>query len=132
MSDRPVLSVRWTDHRIEAILGRLLQVGVLISAAVVLGGGLALLWQHGGRPVDYHLFQIAALPLRSVSGVLRRALALDSQAVVQLGLLLLIATPVARVALMLIAFMLQRDRLYVLISSIVLALLLVGLFGSGG
>jgi len=57
----------------------------------------------------------------------RGALALDSNAIVQLGLVLLIATPVVRVAFMLIAFVVQRDRVYVAISGLVLALLLYGL-----
>jgi len=57
----------------------------------------------------------------------RGALALDSKAIVQLGLVLLIATPVVRVAFMLIAFVVQRDRVYVAISGLVLALLLYGL-----
>ena len=48
--------------------------------------------------------------------------------IVQLGLVLLIATPVARVALTLGAFLLQRDRLYVVLTTIVLVLLLFGLF----
>jgi uncharacterized membrane protein len=56
---------------------------------------------------------------------------MQSESIVQLGLLLLIATPVARVAFTLVAFVLQRDRTYVVVTSIVLALLLYGLvFGN--
>jgi len=47
---------------------------------------------------------------------------------VQLGLVLLIATPMVRVALTLVAFLWQRDRLYVCITAFVLALLVYGLF----
>jgi uncharacterized membrane protein len=54
-------------------------------------------------------------------------MAAQSESIVQLGLLLLIATPVARVALTLVAFILQRDRTYVGVTALVLALLLYGL-----
>ena len=59
----------------------------------------------------------------------RGAIAPRPDAVVQLGLVLLIATPVARVAMSLVAFILQRDRVYVVVTSIVLALLIFSLSG---
>jgi uncharacterized membrane protein len=59
----------------------------------------------------------------------RAAFTLNSAAIVQLGLVLLIATPVARVAMSLVAFILQRDRVYIVVTSIVLALLIYSLTG---
>jgi uncharacterized membrane protein len=123
---------RWTDHAVEQLVGRLLQTGVSIAAAVVMLGATLLLIQHGGTVASYSEFHGEPSGLRSVSGIIRGAVALDSKAIVQLGLLLLIATPVARVALTLIAFALQRDRRYVAITTVVLALLLYGVvFGRG-
>ena len=121
------MSNRWTDHDVEQLIGRLLQVGVMISAAVVLFGGALFLAQHGGAPVGFHEFSTTPTPLWSVGGILRGALALDSASIVQLGLVLLIATPVMRVALTLVAFAMQRDRLYVALTGVVLVLLLYGL-----
>ena len=118
---------RWSDHEVEQLIGRLLQVGVLVAAAVVLIGGVMLLVQHGSRPVEFATFSTAASPLQGLTGIFRGALALDSMAIVQLGLVLLIATPVMRVALTLVAFALQRDRLYIVLTAVVLALLLYGL-----
>jgi len=124
----PVASApRWSDHQVEQVIGRLLQVGVLVAAAVVIVGAVGLLARYGGQPADFHVFHGTSSALRSVGAVVRGALALDSRAVVQLGLVLLIATPVARVALTLVAFLIQRDRLYVLVTAIVLVLLLYGL-----
>ena len=117
----------WSDEKVEQVIGRLLQIGVLIAAAVVLVGGVMLLVQHGGTPVEFRTFSTATSPLRSLVGIVRGAFALDSQSIVQLGLVLLIATPVMRVGLTLVTFGLQRDRLYVLITGVVLALLLYGL-----
>lgn len=118
---------RWSDHEVEQLIGRLLQIGVLVAAGVVLIGGVMLLVQHGSRPVEFATFSTAASPLQGLAGIFRGALALDSMAIVQLGLVLLIATPVMRVALTLVAFALQRDRLYILLTAIVLGLLLYGL-----
>ena len=120
-----------SDHAIEQIVGRLLQLGVLVAAVVVLIGGVLLLTRHGAVPVDYSKFHGEPEYLRSVSGVVRAVLTMDAAAIVQFGLLLLIATPIARVALTLVAFVLQRDRVYVGITTVVLALLLYGLvFGT--
>jgi uncharacterized membrane protein len=118
---------RWTDHAVEQLIGRFLQLGVMLAASVVLVGGTLVLVQHGSAPVSYTVFHSAPQQLRTIGGIVRGALALDSKAIVQLGLVLLIATPVVRVAFMLIAFVVQRDRVYVAISGLVLALLLYGL-----
>jgi uncharacterized membrane protein len=115
------------DHRVEQIIGRLLQLGVLLAAAIVLIGGMALLAQYGGHLADFRIFRPEDNALRSIAGIIRTALTGDSRAIVQLGLVFLIVTPIARVALTLGAFVLQRDRLYIVITTIVLALLLYGL-----
>lgn len=122
---------RWSEHEVEQLIGNLLRIGVLIAAAVALAGGIAWLATHGHLRPDYHVFRGQPAELRSVGGVVGGALALHSAAIVQLGLLLLIATPIARVAFSLVAFAVQRDRLYVIITCIVLAVLLFGLLGGG-
>jgi uncharacterized membrane protein len=119
---------RWSDHAVEQIVGRLLQVGVAVATVVVLLGGAMLLATHGSDVPSFRVFRGASSTLRSVSAAARGAVALDPRGMVQLGLVLLIATPVARVALTLGAFILQRDRLYVMLTTVVLVLLLFGLF----
>lgn len=120
-------SNRLSDHEVEQVIGRLLQFGVLVAAAVALAGGVLLLARHGGTIADYRVFHGAPDALRSLGGIVRGAFALEPASVVQLGLVLLIATPVARVAFTLIAFAIQRDRMYVAITFVVLVLLLYGL-----
>ncbi|HET6577218.1 MAG TPA: DUF1634 domain-containing protein [Gemmatimonadales bacterium] len=122
----------WTEHEVELLLGRLLQVGVALAAAVVLAGGAMYLVRHGGARPHYGTFVGEPEELRSVTGILHAVAAMRGRAIIQLGLLLLIATPVARVAFSLVAFLRERDRAYVLITSFVLALLLVSLAGIGG
>lgn len=125
------MSPRWTDSDVQRFVGRTLQLGVLLAAFVVLTGAVVVLVQHGGAAADYRTFRPGPESLRSVTGILRAALALDGRAIVQLGLLLLIATPVARVVLTLVAFVLQRDRMFVVVTGIVLALLMYGLAFGG-
>lgn len=120
---------RWTDAHVELLVGNLLRYGVLTAAAVAFVGGVFYLASYGGTTADYHVFRGEPSQLRSVSGVVGGALARDSRSIIQLGLLLLIATPIARVAFSLVAFLRQRDRTYVVITAIVLALLLYGLMG---
>ena len=121
---------QWTDQRIENIVGNLLRVGVLLSAVVVLCGGILYLIQYGHAPADYRVFHGEPTDLKSVSGIVRAAIALHSRGIIQLGLLLLIATPVARVAFSIFGFIEEKDRLYVIFTVLVLLILLYSLIGS--
>jgi uncharacterized membrane protein len=123
---------KWTDQYVEGLIGTLLQSGVIAaSAVVVLGGGLYL-FRHGLSEPQYHVFMGEPTDLRSVPGIIRDALAGRGRGIIQLGLLLLIATPVARVAFSIAAFAIQRDRLYVVVTVLVLAILLYSLASSQG
>jgi uncharacterized membrane protein len=116
-----------TDQRLEQLVGRLLRSGVVLSAVVVLAGGAWWLAEMGGRAPAYHQFRGEPAELRH-PGVMLRSLAHPrAEAVIELGLLLLIATPVSRVALALAAFALERDRTYAAITFAVLALLVYSL-----
>ena len=120
----------WSDERVELFLGNLLRVGVLLAAAVVLAGGAVYLARHGGERADHKLFRGEPEDLREPGGIVADALSMSGRGIIQLGLLLLVATPVARVAFSAGAFARQRDRLYVLLTLFVLAVLLYSLFGA--
>ncbi len=122
-----------TDQRLEAIISMLLRTGVLISAAVVLLGGICFLSRHGQEQAAYRVFHGTPEIYRSISGVIHAAgpsnCPANCPAVIQLGLLLLILTPVARVAFSLVGFALERDRIYVELTAIVLVILIYSLAG---
>ena len=123
-----------TDQGLEIMVGRLLRAGVLTSALVVLAGGCWWLGDAGGSMPSYHRFHGVPDELRHVSGLVASLARPRADAVIQLGLLLLIATPVARVALALMGFALERDPAYVIITLIVLGVLVYSMalpFGSG-
>ena len=121
----------WSDYRIEVILGNLLRTGVMLSAGVVLFGAFIYLFRHASQPADYRIFRGEPSDFRKIPGVFRSALAGRGRGWIQLGLLLLISTPIARVAFSVVGFALERDRLYIGFTVIVLAVLLYSLFGSG-
>ncbi len=121
----------WTDEQMEQVVGNLLRIGVVIAALVVLAGGVLYLIRFGSNLPHYAVFSGEPADLRSVSGIIRNILQLHSRAIIQLGLLLLIATPVARVAFSILAFALQRDRTYVVVTLIVLGVLIYCLTGAG-
>ena len=122
-------SSNWTDQQIEALLGHLLRVGVMLAAVVVVLGGILYLGRYGMSAPNYQAFKGEPADLRTVSGVIMNALQFRSRGIIQLGLLLLIATPIARVVLSIIGFVRQRDGSYVLVTLIVLFLLLYSLMG---
>jgi uncharacterized membrane protein len=116
------------DAQMEIIMGRLLQVGVLLSASVMLVGGVMYLFAHAGARPDYRVFVASRAVLLRHPGTLLRGLAQgDAASIVRLGILLLVATPICRVIFAVIAFAVERDRLYVGISLTVLAVLLFGM-----
>lgn len=118
------------DVATERLIGRLLQVGVAISAAVLLLGWGLFLVTHGSDAADFRDFHDTPESQSSVAGVIRGALSLRAPELMQLGIVLLVATPVARVALTVVAFLRRRDGAFALLSAIVLLILLYGLFWS--
>ena len=120
----------WTDEKTEYIIGNLLRAGVTLAAIVVLAGGIAYLIRNGHSPADYRVFRGEPTDLRHVSGIVQDAVTLHSRGIIQLGLLILIATPIARVAFAVFAFAAEGDKMYVAFSLIVLAILMFSLIGS--
>src|SRR5262249_33475839 len=117
------------DEQVEQVVGNLLRAGVILAAVVVLAGGILYLIRHGNDPrPNYEVFKGEPEELRRPTLILEAALELRSGGLIQLGLLLLLATPVARVVFSVFAFARERDFTYVALTLIVLAVLLYSLF----
>jgi uncharacterized membrane protein len=117
-----------TDQHMDELMGLLLRSGVILAACIVLVGGMIYLARHP-RPSDYRVFRGETENLRTISGIFREAVAFHGRGLIQLGLLVLIATPISRVTFSVLAFLYQRDRKYVIFTLIVLGLLLYSLLG---
>jgi uncharacterized membrane protein len=121
----------FTDKQMDLAIGKLLRFGVIFSAILVFLGGILYLRNPIRSAPKYSLFLAESTSLQRIAGVLRGAVHLDANSVIQLGLLFLIATPVARVAFCVAGFARQRDRLYIVISSSVLLILIYSLIQGG-
>jgi uncharacterized membrane protein len=119
------------DKKLEVIIGHTLRLGVLTAATIVFTGGVFYLVEHGLAAPHYHTFRAATTRADNLAGVVRNIRAWNSYGIIQLGLLVLIATPILRVIFSVIAFALERDVLYIVATMIVLAVLLYSLLGKG-
>jgi uncharacterized membrane protein len=123
---------RVDDKSVEIFLGRMLRWGVSLAALVVFGGGVWFLAESRDVAQNYRTFRGEPAELRSVPDIVHQAIELRPLGVIQFGLLLLIATPVARVLFSVLGFGLERDWMYVVITLLVLALLIYTLTSRSG
>ena len=109
-----------TKDYTSSIIGWILQGGVILSASIILIGLLMLLL----NPAGFSVSELLSFP-HSFDQIWAGLLALHPQAIIALGLMLLIATPVLRVAVSIVAFALERDARFVVITALVLVILLL-------
>jgi uncharacterized membrane protein len=102
----------------ETLISRVLRGGVVLSAFIIGMGMLGVVLRHGDQAGG--LSQI-----NSLAAVWQGIAAGNPLAVIMAGLLVLLATPVLRVAVSVVAFAREGDLRYVAISSLVLLILLV-------
>jgi uncharacterized membrane protein len=107
-------------------VGLVLQWGVVLAASITAVGGAVFLRLNGSEVPHFESFRGVPAPLSTIGGVLREARAGDGAALVQSGLLVLIATPVARVAMLFVGFARTRNWIYVVLSAVVLGALVAG------
>ena len=112
-----------TDSSIQSLIGYILRIGVLLSSGIVLFGGLIYLFRHGHSIADYTVFHDESARYADISKLLPAALSLHGRDIMQLGLIVLIATPIARVLFSALGFFLEKDYLYIGICMLVLAII---------
>ena len=111
---------RFKDTDMQLLLGQVLRAGTVISICVVFFGGIIYLSRHGQSIANYRKFNGIPDFVSNAKGLFNGALTFKGQAIIQLGIILLIATPIMRVVFSTIGFALERDYLYVGISLLVL------------
>lgn len=106
-----------------------LRAGVMLSIAIILVGMVVTFVHHpeyfSSRPALGVLTSAREHFPKTMLDVISGVRHGKGQAIVMAGLLVLIATPVVRVALSDVVFIVGRDRLYAAITSAVLAILLI-------
>ena len=116
---------RLTDAKLETAIGQVLRAGVCLAAGVVIVGAALFLSIAAGSPrPDYRHFQPGPAALSSVHAIVANTMKGDGASIIQFGLLLLIATPIVRVAVALVGFLLEHDWLYSAVSATVFFILM--------
>ena len=113
--------------RMTVLVALVLRGGVLLAAAVTVAGGIPLLLVHGREFPNYHSFHGTEAPYRGLGAILQGIVHGEPLAIITLGIVLLIATPISRVLLTLVNFLVERDRMYTALTSVVLLVLLYSL-----
>jgi uncharacterized membrane protein len=123
----------WQERDVEMFIGKQLRWGVITSSIIAFIGGIIYLSSHGGGTPEYHVFNGAPLYVRHLPGIFHGVMQLDGMAIIQLGVVVLLATPITRIAFSALAFAIEKDKLYVCITLVVLAVIVFSIFsGLGG
>src|ERR1700744_3454839 len=115
--------MKYKDTDIQTLIGRVLRAGMVLSISIVFFGGIFFIYRHGHSIPDYRVFKGIPPFLQTTGSLLHAAAGLKGQAMIQLGIILLVATPILRVVFSAIGFALERDYLYVGISLLVLLII---------
>ena len=115
------------DKDLQTIIGWILRGGVAVSMVLVFTGGVFFVYRHGNSIPDYKTFKGVPDFIQSFGGILNGVITMKGQAIIQLGIILLIATPVMRVAFSAVGFFLEKDYLYTFITLIVLLIILASM-----
>jgi uncharacterized membrane protein len=116
------------DLKMEISISRMLRTGVSLAAGVVLIGAVLYLLQAPGAAPDFQHFHGVPSPAGRITPILDGIRQRDSRSIIQLGILVLIATPIMRVGYCVFGFAAQKDKVYIVVSSVVLVVLLYSFF----
>ncbi|HEX9413110.1 MAG TPA: DUF1634 domain-containing protein [Ktedonobacterales bacterium] len=117
------------ERQTDAITSYVLRGGVLLSTAIILLG--VVIYTVRDLVTSGHASLTSGIP-RSLDAVVAGSVHGDPVAITALGLLVLLATPTVRVAVSIVAFWVERDWRYVVITSVVLGILLLSFFVDRG
>jgi len=111
----------------QLLLGRVLRAGTIISVSIVFIGGIIYLYRHGQSVADYSVWKGIPGFIEHASSLVNGAFDFKEQAIIQIGIILLVATPIIRVIFSAIGFVLEKDYMYTGISILVLLIILASM-----
>jgi uncharacterized membrane protein len=117
---------RFKDTDMQAVIGWVLRIGVIVSISIVFYGGVLYIYRHGNEVASHTKF--VALPtFVQLGGIFKGIMDYHGRSIIQFGIILLIATPILRIIFSAIGFALEKDRLYVCISLLVLLIIFISM-----
>ncbi|WP_212003513.1 DUF1634 domain-containing protein [Chitinophaga sp. HK235] len=118
------------DRDIALLVGQVLRTGVITASIIAFVGGVLYLAAHGADSVpDYSNFTGEGQEFTTFTGIFAGLATFKPSAVIQFGALILLATPILRVFFSLIGFVMEKDRMYIFITLIVLCIIFFSMFG---
>jgi len=123
MNKQPMSQKTFRDTDMQAVIGWILRLGVLLSMSIIFIGGVIYLYRHGQVIADYHTFKGVPDFVHNTRGILNGIITFRGRAIIQAGIILLIATPIIRVIFSAIGFILEKDYLYIGITLLVLLII---------
>ena len=120
---------KMTDYDVEQLIGQVLRYGVLISGVVAIIGGILYLYQKGSGLPHYTTFNGEPAGYTTLTGIFKGLMGGSATEIIQLGVVVMIATPILRIIFSLVSFIVERDKLYIVITLIVLAIITFSIFG---
>jgi uncharacterized membrane protein len=119
--------MKFKDTDIQTLIGHVLRAGMVISMSIVFIGGIVYLYRHGHTISNYKKFSGIPAFVQNPAGLINGVINFKGQAIIQAGIILLIATPVLRVVFSAIGFALEKDYMYAGISILVLLIIFMSL-----
>lgn len=127
----------WSERDVEQYIGKLLRYGVILACTITSLGGIIYIYQHNGTMADI-VNNFKAIPngmffagsdeyLRELKTIIPEVFQLNGAAIIQLGVIVLIATPILRVAFSAISFLIEKDYMYVFITLVVLSIIMANM-----
>jgi len=118
------------NKKMQQLIGSTLRIGVMTACCIAILSGTYYLIRHGADPVpDYSTFHGEPASLTALSGIFMGLLQFQAKNWIQLGVLVLMLTPITRILLSLVDFAHQKDWLYVTITAIVFLVILSNSLG---
>ncbi|MGA6119081.1 DUF1634 domain-containing protein [Sphingobacterium anhuiense] len=122
-----------TDKTIQRIIGDVLKYGVRTVLAISTIGGLIFLYNHANEQADYARFtENDRSIIEVVSDVFGGVINMQGRSIIFLAIIILFCTPLIRLLLSLVSFIIEGDKLYVFITTLVLIIIAFSMyFGFG-
>lgn len=119
----------WGDPDMELVISRIMRYGIVVASVIVIIGAITFLSNYGQEKPQYSTFTGQPKELTNVFRIISSLSSTSGRGLIEFGMVVLIAIPVLRVAFSIASFIVEKDRVYIIITSIVFILLLFSLFG---
>lgn len=118
------------NQKMQLLISATLRIGVIVAVCIAIIGGVYMLSKHGLEPLpNYKTFHGSSEYVTSLGGIFSGLSSFRTESLIQLGVLVLMLTPIARVVLSIFDFAIQRDWLYAVITAVVLAVIIANSIG---